>query len=161
MPCAERESNAAVCAAAPQAEVESAEKKASRGRKSGGKDAGGKGAKKGGAKAGGEASDAAAGVRKLTSPSGWPVFVGRNSRGNETVSHVLAKDTDVWFHLRGLPGAHVILRVPPGKARALPGRGPPPMPPPPVLPACLLHVRAVCRWCHVADAARGPILLIT
>lgn len=36
-------------------------------------------------------------------------------RGNETVSHVLAKDTDVWFHLRGLPGAHVILRVPPGK----------------------------------------------
>lgn len=126
-----------------------AEKKAARG---GGK--GGKGGKKGAAGAGAEPGDAAPGVRKLESPSGWPVFVGRNSRragarrqplaasppprpaghihaaalprctaralrrrGNETVSHVLARDTDVWFHLRGLPGAHVLLRVPPGKAR--------------------------------------------
>lgn len=129
------------------------QKKASR--SSGGKKGndGAKGAKKGGAAV--EAGDAAPGVRKLLSPSGWLVLAGRNSRcgawaaapasvqstsravffhtllcvnplrarssrGNETVSHVLSRDTDVWFHLRGLPGSHVILRVPPGKARCKP-----------------------------------------
>jgi predicted ribosome quality control (RQC) complex YloA/Tae2 family protein len=32
------------------------------------------------------------------------------ARGNEIVSHTLAKDNDVWFHARGVPGAHVLLR---------------------------------------------------
>lgn len=79
------------------------------------------GNKAGKAKAGkGEApsGDAAPGVRRLRSPSGLEVFVGRNNRGNEIVSHTLARDNDVWFHVRGAPGAHVLLRLPPGRDAA-------------------------------------------
>ena len=55
------------------------------------------------------------GVRRFTTPSGLDVFVGRHNRGNETVSHGLAKVGDVWFHARGVPGAHVLLKLPSGR----------------------------------------------
>jgi predicted ribosome quality control (RQC) complex YloA/Tae2 family protein len=53
-------------------------------------------------------------VRVYTAPSGKEVYCGRNSRGNEAVSLHLGKESDVWFHVRGAPGAHVILRQQPG-----------------------------------------------
>lgn len=52
----------------------------------------------------------ASNIRKLTSPSGATVFVGRNRRGNEHVSLRLAKANDMWMHARGTPGAHVVVR---------------------------------------------------
>jgi predicted ribosome quality control (RQC) complex YloA/Tae2 family protein len=70
-------------------------------------------AKPGGAAASGASSS---GVRRFTTPSGLDVFVGRHNRGNETVSHGLAKVGDVWFHARGVPGAHVLLKLPSGRA---------------------------------------------
>ncbi|ACO64165.1 predicted protein [Micromonas commoda] len=54
-------------------------------------------------------------IRRYVAPSGKEVLVGRNSRGNEAVSLSIGKDQDVWFHVRGAPGAHVILRQQPGQ----------------------------------------------
>ena len=49
--------------------------------------------------------------RTLESPAGIPILVGRNRRENELLSLVIARDPDVWMHVRGTPGAHVVLRV--------------------------------------------------
>jgi predicted ribosome quality control (RQC) complex YloA/Tae2 family protein len=58
----------------------------------------------------------------LTSPDGLPIYVGRNSRQNDEVTFRRAKGNDWWFHARGVPGAHVIVRseteeLPPGTIR--------------------------------------------
>jgi len=42
---------------------------------------------------------------------GFTVLVGRNSRQNDRVTFKLASGDDLWFHARGAPGAHVILRT--------------------------------------------------
>ena len=49
--------------------------------------------------------------RVYTSPSGFAVYVGRNARGNEEVTFRLASPDDYFFHARGVPGAHVILKT--------------------------------------------------
>mmetsp|Transcript_8291 Transcript_8291/g.19812 ORF Transcript_8291/g.19812 Transcript_8291/m.19812 type:complete len:363 (+) Transcript_8291:13-1101(+) len=49
--------------------------------------------------------------RRLTSPAGIPILVGRNRRENELLSLMIARHPDVWMHARGTPGAHVVLRV--------------------------------------------------
>ncbi len=46
----------------------------------------------------------------VRSPDGWTVLVGRNSRQNEEVTFKMAAPDDVWLHVRGLPGAHVVIR---------------------------------------------------
>jgi predicted ribosome quality control (RQC) complex YloA/Tae2 family protein len=46
----------------------------------------------------------------LTSVDGLPILVGRNSRQNDLVTFRRAKGEDWWFHARGVPGAHVIVR---------------------------------------------------
>jgi predicted ribosome quality control (RQC) complex YloA/Tae2 family protein len=46
----------------------------------------------------------------VTSPDGFPILVGRNSRQNDEVTFRRAKSDDWWFHARGVPGAHVIVR---------------------------------------------------
>jgi predicted ribosome quality control (RQC) complex YloA/Tae2 family protein len=45
----------------------------------------------------------------LHSPGGFEVLVGRNNRQNEDLLRRGAPD-DLWFHARGVPGAHVLLR---------------------------------------------------
>jgi predicted ribosome quality control (RQC) complex YloA/Tae2 family protein len=47
----------------------------------------------------------------LTSPDGFTILVGRNSRQNDQVTFRRAKGDDWWFHARGVPGAHVIVRA--------------------------------------------------
>jgi predicted ribosome quality control (RQC) complex YloA/Tae2 family protein len=51
----------------------------------------------------------ASNIRKLTSPGGCTIYVGRNRRGNEYLSLTLARSNDIWMHSRGCPGAHVLL----------------------------------------------------
>jgi predicted ribosome quality control (RQC) complex YloA/Tae2 family protein len=46
----------------------------------------------------------------LTSSDGLTILVGRNSRQNDQVTFRHAKGDDWWFHARGVPGAHVIVR---------------------------------------------------
>ncbi|MER3461151.1 MAG: hypothetical protein C4303_08755, partial [candidate division GAL15 bacterium] len=42
---------------------------------------------------------------------GFQVVVGRSNRDNERVTFQLASPRDLWFHARGMPGAHVVLRI--------------------------------------------------
>ncbi len=50
------------------------------------------------------------GMRYRTS-NGLEVLVGRNSKENELLTHRIAKSADIWFHVQGYPGSHVILRA--------------------------------------------------
>ena len=47
----------------------------------------------------------------VTSPDGYLILVGRNSRQNDEVTFRRASGNDWWFHARGVPGAHVIVRT--------------------------------------------------
>lgn len=47
----------------------------------------------------------------LASADGFVLLVGRNSRQNDEVTFRRAQATDWWFHARGVPGAHVIVRA--------------------------------------------------
>jgi predicted ribosome quality control (RQC) complex YloA/Tae2 family protein len=49
-----------------------------------------------------------------TLPDGWQVLVGRTDADNDFLSFRLARPEDWWFHVRGMPGSHVILQGPPG-----------------------------------------------
>ncbi len=49
------------------------------------------------------------------SPSGFKVIWGRNNRQNDDISTRLLKAGDLWFHALGLPGAHVVLKIPAGQ----------------------------------------------
>lgn len=39
------------------------------------------------------------------------VFVGKDSQNNDLLTTKFAKQNDYWFHARGVPGSHVVLRV--------------------------------------------------
>ncbi|MFN3285843.1 MAG: NFACT family protein [bacterium] len=42
---------------------------------------------------------------------GFQVLVGRSNRDNDRVTFQLAGPRDLWFHARGVPGAHVVLKT--------------------------------------------------
>lgn len=42
------------------------------------------------------------------------MLAGRSDRDNDYLSFRVAKPNDWWFHVRGMPGSHVILQVPAG-----------------------------------------------
>lgn len=44
----------------------------------------------------------------------WKVLVGRTEKDNDILSIKVAKANDWWFHVRGMPGSHVVLKVPEG-----------------------------------------------
>lgn len=48
-------------------------------------------------------------------PGGWVVLAGRSERENDHLSIKLANPNDWWFHVKGLSGSHVVLRVPSGE----------------------------------------------
>ena len=48
-------------------------------------------------------------------PDGWRVLAGKTDRDNEYVSLKLALPNDWWFHVRGMPGSHVLLRAEPDR----------------------------------------------
>ena len=49
-----------------------------------------------------------------TLPGGWQVLVGRTDTDNDYLSFQVARPDDWWFHVRRMPGSHVILQGPPG-----------------------------------------------
>lgn len=48
--------------------------------------------------------------RRYRTSSGWTVWVGRNQRENDQLTHRMASQEDLWFHASGYPGSHVVLR---------------------------------------------------
>ncbi|RKZ19238.1 DUF814 domain-containing protein [bacterium] len=47
-------------------------------------------------------------------PGGWTVLAGRTDQDNDRLSLKVAKANDWWFHVKGMPGSHVVLQVPAG-----------------------------------------------
>ena len=44
-------------------------------------------------------------------PHGFTIIVGRNSRDNDTITTRIAKSRDVWLHVQGYRGSHVIIQA--------------------------------------------------
>ncbi len=40
------------------------------------------------------------------------IYVGKNNYQNDFLTHKLARNTDYWFHVKDLPGSHVIVKLP-------------------------------------------------
>ena len=55
------------------------------------------------------------GLIEFLLPGQWQVLVGRTDSDNDFLSMKVAQPNDWWFHVRGMPGSHVILRCPSGK----------------------------------------------
>ena len=54
-------------------------------------------------------------VYEYTLPHGWIVLAGRTDEDNDQLSLRMADPNDWWFHVKGQPGSHVILKVPAGQ----------------------------------------------
>ncbi|MBT8337774.1 MAG: DUF814 domain-containing protein [Gemmatimonadetes bacterium] len=74
---------------------------------------------------------------------GYEIWVGRSARANDTLSLKLAQPRDLWFHVAGSPGSHVILRRDSGD-------GPPPR-------AVVERAAALAAWHSKAREARGKV----
>jgi predicted ribosome quality control (RQC) complex YloA/Tae2 family protein len=48
-------------------------------------------------------------------PGDWKVLVGRTDSDNDLLSLEVARPDDWWFHVRGMPGSHVVLQGPTGE----------------------------------------------
>ncbi|MBK8134653.1 MAG: NFACT family protein [Chloroflexi bacterium] len=53
----------------------------------------------------------ASGPLRLVTHDGSVIWVGRNSRQNEIVTFGKANSEDLWLHVRGVPGAHVVIKM--------------------------------------------------
>lgn len=47
---------------------------------------------------------------KYISSEGFEIFVGKNNKQNEDITFRMSSKEDLWFHVKDLPGSHVILR---------------------------------------------------
>ena len=54
-------------------------------------------------------------VWKYALPGGWEALAGKTDADNDWLSLKTAAANDLWFHVHGLPGSHVILRGPEGE----------------------------------------------
>ncbi len=45
---------------------------------------------------------------------GWSIVAGHSDSDNDRLSLKIARPEEWWFHVRGMPGSHVILRCPKG-----------------------------------------------
>lgn len=54
---------------------------------------------------------------KVVTQDAFVIWVGRNSRQNETVTFGKGGGQDLWLHARGVPGAHVVVKF---DGRAIP-----------------------------------------
>lgn len=49
-------------------------------------------------------------IKKFISSSGLEILVGQDDASNDYLSLKLADANDLWFHVSGFPGSHVLLR---------------------------------------------------
>ncbi|MDP6668708.1 MAG: NFACT RNA binding domain-containing protein [Candidatus Krumholzibacteria bacterium] len=49
--------------------------------------------------------------RRFELKGGWQVWVGRNNRENDELTHKAASQKDLWFHAQSVSGSHVLLRM--------------------------------------------------
>lgn len=53
--------------------------------------------------------------REFFSSKGVPIWVGRNAKGNETLTFRYGKGSDWWLHVRDFPGSHVLIKMKKGQ----------------------------------------------
>ena len=44
------------------------------------------------------------------SPDGWEILVGKNNKQNDLLTMKMARGKDIWLHVKGGAGSHVIIR---------------------------------------------------
>ena len=49
-------------------------------------------------------------IKKFSSSSGLEIWVGQDDYSNDQLSIKIAHANDLWFHVSGMPGSHVLLR---------------------------------------------------
>lgn len=42
---------------------------------------------------------------------GYTIQVGRDAKSNDYLTFNVAHDEDIWMHVKGVPGSHVVIRV--------------------------------------------------
>ena len=42
---------------------------------------------------------------------GFSIYLGKNNRENDLLTHKFARKDDMWFHAQGIPGSHVIVKT--------------------------------------------------
>jgi len=42
--------------------------------------------------------------------NGYEILIGKNAQMNDILTFEIANDNDLWFHVSGVPGSHVIIR---------------------------------------------------
>lgn len=52
-------------------------------------------------------------IRAFQNAEGWEILVGLDDASNDYLSLKLAMANDLWFHVSGVPGSHVVLRCHP------------------------------------------------
>jgi predicted ribosome quality control (RQC) complex YloA/Tae2 family protein len=57
--------------------------------------------------------------KTFTSSDGASIWVGRSKDENLELSFKQARGNDLWMHIRGKPGAHVVIPIQPGKSASL------------------------------------------
>ncbi len=55
------------------------------------------------------------GLYTYTLAEGWTILAGRTDADNDQLSLRIARPNDWWFHVRGMPGSHVLLQVKQGQ----------------------------------------------
>lgn len=48
-------------------------------------------------------------LKEYTSDEGYKILVGKNNKQNDYLTTVLASKNDLWFHVKNIPGSHVIV----------------------------------------------------
>lgn len=48
---------------------------------------------------------------KKVDVDGFLVYVGRDARSNDYLTFNISDDYDIWMHVKGVPGSHVVIRV--------------------------------------------------
>lgn len=42
---------------------------------------------------------------------GYTIFIGKDAKSNDYLTFNTADDEDIWMHVKGFPGSHVVIRV--------------------------------------------------
>jgi len=48
---------------------------------------------------------------QFVSSDGFEIYVGKNNRQNDELTLKMAENGDIWFHTKGVPGSHVIVKT--------------------------------------------------
>lgn len=57
-----------------------------------------------------ESKDKFPNVKKLD-VDGFTVYMGKDAKSNDYMTFNMSKDSDLWFHAKGVPGSHLLIIV--------------------------------------------------